>query len=472
MKNLLFIKTAMDFGIKKHPIDPPLGLMYLAAFIRKRSPYHNMRLFDMRLGRASVSDIEKIILDFKPDIVACSVFTVEDKCMHEVARLANGIDKKIKIIVGGPHPSVYYRQILKDDNIDIAVIGEGEESFHELLSRLENDEDISSVPGIAFRRGQEVIFTGFREYIEHLDALPFPAWDLIDIDSYSKVDAPRINMLLGGKKYMAIFTSRGCPYQCIYCHNIFGKNYRTRSPENVFAEIRTLHNQYNIDELHIFDDNFNLDVGRAKKICELIIGSKIKVKIAFPNGLRGDRMDEELIFKLKQAGTYQVIYSLETASGRLQKYIRKDLDISRLSDIIRLSDKQRLLTKCYCMIGFPTETLEEANQTIDFVCNLPLTLVSFFIPNPHEHTELYRLVKEISPGFKIDFNADYFFVSGNKEYEKIIGLPLQKLQRKAYFKFYLNPFRMIKIFLRVPDKAYLPKTLIRYLRFLIKSRTY
>lgn len=472
MKNLLLIKTAMDFGIKRHSLDPPLGLMYLAAYLRKNSLNYNIRLFDMRLEAVSPADMKKIILDFEPDIIACSVFTVEDKCMHKVAGLAKDIDTKIKVIVGGPHPTIYYQEILKDNNIDIAVIGEGEETFYELLNSLENGENIASVCGIAFRQSEKIIFAGFRKYIENLDALPFPAWDLIDINSYSKADAPHINMLLSGKKYMPIFTSRGCPYQCIYCHNIFGKNYRKRSPENVLSEIKELCNQYNVDELHIFDDNFNLDMERAKKICDFLIASKIKVKIAFPNGLRGDRMDEELITKLKEAGAYHITYSLETASARLQKYIKKDLDIIRLRNAVRISDKHGILTKCYCMIGFPTETLEEANQTIDFVCNLPLTLVSFFIPNPHEHTQLYGIVKELSPGFKIDFNADYFFVSANKEYERIIGLPLQKLQRKAYFKFYLNPYRIIKILLRVPDKAYLPKTLIRYLRFLISSSIY
>jgi len=222
MKKLLFIKTAVDFEIGNHPHGPPLGLMYLAAFIREKSPYrYDIKLFDMRLSRTSIFDINRIILEFKPDIIGCSVLTMENKCLHAIAKLAKESNNKIKTIVGGPHPTIYYQEILKDENIDIAVIGEGEETLWELLKYLEEEKDIINVIGIAFRRGKEIIFTGQRKYIENLDILPFPAWDLVDIDRYSKFNSVIMNMILAGRKYMFIFTSRGCPYKCIYCHNIF-----------------------------------------------------------------------------------------------------------------------------------------------------------------------------------------------------------------------------------------------------------
>lgn len=465
MRNLLFIKTSIDYGKLSYSIAPPLGLMYLAAFIKKKIPsQYNMKLVDMYLYKMSISDIEKVILNFRPDIIACSVLTLENECMHKIAKLAKGIDKRIKIIVGGPHSSIYYREIMKDENIDVAVVGEGEEAFCELLRCLEEGKDIMNIAGIAFRHNEKLIFTGFRKYIENLDRIPFPAWDLIDIDLYSKINVMSMNVILAGQKYMGIFTSRGCPYHCIYCHNIFGKYYRMRSPENVLAEIRTLYDKYNIDEFHIFDDIFNLDIDRAKKICELIISSKIKIKMAFPNGLRGDVMDEDLILKLKQAGTYQVTYALETASARLQESIKKNIDIRKVSNTIKFSDKHGLLTKCYFMLGFPTETIKEVKQTIDFACNSPLAFASFFIVNPHENTELYKIATRFSPFFKVKFSDSYYYIS-NREYEKIVGLPLRKIQRMAYLKFYLNPFRIIKICFKVPQKIYLLRILASFFQF-------
>jgi radical SAM superfamily enzyme YgiQ (UPF0313 family) len=399
-------------------------------------------------------ELSKIIEDFKPDIIACSVCSTENRCLHEVASLAKKLSKDCKLVVGGPHPTMYFQDILKDSNIDIAVIGEGEFTFCDLLEYFEKGIDISKIDGIAFMRNGKLIVTKQRGAIEDLDSLPFPAWDLIDIDKYSKVKMISMNAILAGQKYMGIFTSRGCPYQCIYCHNIFGKQYRSRSPKNVFFEIMELYNRYGVDEFHIFDDVFNLDADRAKKICDLILSSKLDIKIAFPNGLRGDIMDEELISKLKASGTYAITYALETASIRLQKMLRKNIDIQKLKRTIEFSDKQGLLTKCYFMIGFPTETAEEIKQTINFACNSALSFSSFFIVTPQRRTELYSLIKQYYPSFEMNFDG-YHYYAENTEYEKIIKLPLKEIQKGAYRKFYLSPKRLIKIFYRIPRKIYL-----------------
>lgn len=455
MKNILFVRT-VDFDESlawdKPPV-PPLGLMYLDSAIRKEFEKHyNIKIVDMNLNRMSAKELRQVVSEFSPDILGCSTCSNEDKCMHEVANMIKEFKKDCKVIVGGPHATIYYDDILKNRNIDVAIIGEGERTIIELLRAFEDKVDISRIPGIAFPQDGRIVFTGPPLPIRDLDNLPFPAWDSIDIDTYSRKNAIPMTGVLASKRYMSIFTSRGCPYGCIYCHSIFGKEFRKRSAENVFQEIKELHDKYGIDEIQIFDDIFNLDILRAKKICDLIINSKIKIKLAFPNALRGDIMDEDLILKLKQAGTYFIVYALETASPRLQKLINKNINIERLKEAINFSSRLGMITGCCFMLGFPTETMEEIRQTIEFACNSNLHMATFFIVTVQKGTGLFSLVKEIYPNFNIDFNF-YNYSVANKNYEKFLNLPLEKIQGEAHFKFYLNINRLIKLFILIPHKV-------------------
>ncbi len=174
-----------------------------------------------------------------------------------------------------------------------------------------------------------------------------------------------------------IFTSRGCPFGCIYCHNVFGKKFRARSAENVLDELSMLKREYNIGEIEIIDDCFNIDLSRAKEIARGIIDRKLDIAISFPNGIRADHMDKELVDLLKEAGTYRVYYAVETASPRLQKLIRKNVDLDRPKEIVDYTAAQGIMTCGFFMMGFPTETEEEIRMTIDYACRSKFHQVLF-----------------------------------------------------------------------------------------------
>lgn len=187
MKKILFIRTTyLDKHGGSMGVAPPLGLMYLASAVSKefRNTYET-RIIDMKLHNLSLGRVKKIISEFKPDILGCSVCSDEDRCMHEIANMSKAINRDCKVIVGGPHPTMYYKDILQNRNIDVAVIGEGERTFIELLNYFKNDSDIRKTLGIAFRQGEDIIFTRMRPTIDNLDSLSFPAWNLIDFDAYS-----------------------------------------------------------------------------------------------------------------------------------------------------------------------------------------------------------------------------------------------------------------------------------------------
>jgi len=461
MKKILFIRPYLPSY--SYVVFPPLGIMYLASAIKKWSENElQIKIIDMNLGRLGLTDIKKQMQNYKPDIVGVSALTHEASVLYRVSRLAKHINPDCRVIVGGPHATIQSQEILIDNNIDLVVIGEGEKTLSELINGICQNDDISLIKGIAYRTNGKVSFTEPREAIGDLDSLPFPAWDLIDIEKYSRA-TPNMNVLLAEKIYMPIFSSRGCPYNCIYCHNIFGKNYRERSPENILKEIITLHDQYGVKEFHFVDDCFNLNKKRVKDICNGIINEDLKIKIAFPSGLRADILDSELLAILKAAGTYLINFAVETASPRLQKLIEKNMDLEKAGAIIEESEKLGLITKCNFMLGFPTETIAEIQKTIDFAVNSPLTFASFFSVTPYPQTALSELIQKEYPGVGPADYGQHFF-SPQPFYSVATGINLREIQKKAYRKFYLSNHRIEKILRLSPRKWFLARHFLRFFK--------
>jgi radical SAM superfamily enzyme YgiQ (UPF0313 family) len=230
-------------------------------------------------------------------------------------------------------------------------------------------------------------------------------------------------------------TSRGCPYRCAYCHNVLGKKFRVRSPENILEEIKYIHDKFGITDFQIIDDIFNLDMDRAKKICDLIINSGMDLTFAFPNAIRADRVDEELVEKMAQAGTKFTSIAIETASPRIQKLIRKNLNLEKAFKAIHLFARVGIVTRGFFMMGFPTETEEEVLDTIEYAKRSRLCGATFFTVVYYPGTDLYRLAQ--SYGYfkeeSFDVQRDYVQV-GEGPYEFSLER-LTELKKKAIFEF-------------------------------------
>jgi radical SAM superfamily enzyme YgiQ (UPF0313 family) len=378
--------------------------------------------------------------------------------MHKTAQAIKQVDPKIQVVVGGPHPTVVPEETLEDENIDCVVLGEGELALSKFIERVSNREQQYDLDGIAYRTDGHTVVNPPADFISDLDSMPFPAWDLLDVRRYFNKQGHAVIQL--HRQYMPIMTSRGCPYRCAYCHSIFGKKYRTRSPENIVEELKILSSQYGIREIHVEDDSFNIDLARAKSIFEKLAASGLKLKINFPNGIRLDFVDQELLNKMISAGVYRVSYAVETVSSRIQDLIHKKVDLDRASETITQTSERGISTNGYFMIGFPDETREEMLETIDYAVKSDLHTASFFIVTPFPGTELYRAAVQKGKVHPREYRNFHFRdVSFNLSLvpdDELIGL-----KRKAFRNFYSRPSRMWRIFKTTPNKMEVLRNFLR-----------
>lgn len=421
---------ASPFNSEVPQVSYPLGLMYLASYLRSSQPDHEIELLDLRCHRKPLELLVERLDGMKPDIVAISALTAEGETLHRIAAIAKEHDPDSVVIVGGPHITACTSYVGEDGNIDVLVMGEGEETFVELVTAVQEGTGFRGIPGTAVLVDGRVEWGPARELIQDLDIIPYPAWDLVDIDVYSRFG--RTGNVKRGR-FLPLFTSRGCPFRCYYCCNVFGKTYRTRSAENVIGEVREIVDRFDVRDIEILDDIFNLDLERAKTICRGILD--LDLLIAFPNGVRADRLDHELICLLAEAGTTNMAVAIETSSQRLQKKIGKNLDVDRVKQAVVWANEEGIMTVGYFMLGFPTETREEMLDTIEFAVNMDLFFASFFIVTPNPGTPLWDQVMGDTDLSTVRF-SEYNVFSGYYNLTDLSGAELRKLQRLAYRRFY------------------------------------
>jgi anaerobic magnesium-protoporphyrin IX monomethyl ester cyclase len=440
-------------------LNHPIGLMNLAAYLRRNYQYE-VKIEDIRVCGNDRFDLESAIRTYVPDVVGISALTHESDAVPWIAERVKRVNENTPVLLGGPHATAYPQKAVQIPGVDFLVVGEGEIVAGQLVERLLDRQDVSDIKGIVYKKDNRVYSTGKGDFIEDLNDLPMPAYDLIPIEAYGNF--ARMSRT-GFGKYMCIFTSRGCPYHCIYCHNIFGKVFRSRSAQNLFNEIKHLYDTYGIRDFEIMDDIFNLDRERLIDFCDRIINSGMKVTFAFPNGLRGDILDEQQLLKLRQAGTIFIAFAIETGSPRLQKLIKKNIQLDKIKKNIEIAHFLKIHTHGFSMIGFPGETLEEMKMTVDFLVSSKLHSLAMFAVMPFEGTELAAIAKEMGHLPVSDFSMNYW----SKKFLNLTDVPsrqVNRIRRQALLRFYLNPSRLFVFARDFPHKRSLGKFCILFFR--------
>lgn len=419
-----------------HYVVPPIGLGYLATALRKNG--FAVGIIDGIRENLSLEKLEGKINELKPDVIGIQVFSCDAHTVKEYVSKIREIDRDILVIVGGAHVSGVGREVFDYfGGIHFAIAGEAETSFPMLLKKVSaGEKDLEKVPGLIWKKGNNIIANA-PKFEENLDELGFPAWDLMDPRTYPQ--APQ-GAVFRNWPIAPILTSRGCPYRCTYCagHLTTGYNIRFRSIEKVLEEIEMLYHDYGVREIHIIDDNFTFRRERAVKFCNGILERGLDISLTFPNGVRLDTLDEELLRLLKKAGCYSITLGIESGSQKILNDMKKSLKLETIEEKVALINNVGIDIMAFFIVGYPTETRETILETIEFAKRLKIKRAHFstFLPLPN--TEATKIL--IRDGVIKEINYDtLFYTKAPLPPKGMSSEELKALQRKAFLEFYMRP---------------------------------
>jgi len=324
-------------------------------------------------------------------------FTPRFNNVVKLPQVVKAIDERIKVVVVGMHVSCCPQEVLDCETIDFVIIGEGELTFLRLLEALNTDwNGLSSIKGIGFRNIENDKIINYEvNLIDNLDKIPFPAWDLLPMEEYFRVNVGR-DALTKERRHISIITSRGCPYDCSFCSSaaFWKKTWRKRSAENVLEEIKYLVEKYQIREISFEDDNLSLDPIRLAKICLGIIKRGFNIKWNTPNGISVKNLDRDLIRLMKKSGCERLNFGIESGDEYVLHNVIKKISLEKVKEIICCCKDEGITTLGYFVIGMPGETLDSIERSIEFAKKLDLDEIAFLLLFLSPGTELYRVCKD------------------------------------------------------------------------------
>lgn len=411
---------------KTHLITPPLGLGYISSYLRAKG--HETIFIDGLNKDLSEEEMVELAADCgAAGITVLTDFYLEAKSLTQKLKAAGKI-----VIWGGVHPTVLPEETLEEGGADYVIVGEGEETMSELIDALEGKKSIDNIKGI-FAKNKRTSFQP-REFIQNLDSLPFPDWEQMDPRKYQK--APH-GAVIKNYPVAPLTTTRGCPYECKFCVSprFWRRQIRFRSPENVVDEIVYLVKNFGVREIHFEDDNLTLKRDHIEKICHLIIEKGLKISWATPNGIRADKVDEELLRLMKKSGCYYVVFGVESGNDEILKNIKKHEKLEDIERAIKTASKVGLMTQGFFIFGLPGETEQTIKNSIEFAKRVPLDRAQFLLLDLLPGSELWD---EHKSELKIDYSK--------KSYQDITWVPktidpekLKEAQPMAFRQFFFRP---------------------------------
>ena len=445
---------------------PPLGLGSLSSVVRAHG--YDVKIIDCEALHLNTQEAAGMILKENADFIGLTAATVSIKKAAELATVIKNHNSELNILIGGAHiTAVPEETMLRFNQFDVGVIGEGEVTIVELLNALTSKTDIATVKGIIYRQGGHLIKTEYQDLIKDLDGLPFPAWDLYpDLTRFYKPSAFGFQKLPS----TSIVTSRGCPSNCSFCNQgPWGRLYREHSAEYVMEMIRTLFNKYKIRDLAIYDGTFGVNKSRLIKLCELLI--KERFNLAWSCNLRINMADVEILKLMRKAGCWGIAYGIESGSQKILEFIGKGITKQQISRAVHNTKKAGIITKGYIMVGTLAETKETLLETLGYVPTLDLDLLTVNHFTPFPGTLDYERADKFG-----SFNKDWSLL--NEHSLVFIPKALKKEDIEFYItkitkKFYFRPriiFNFLKLALNLSSFRILIDGFLAFLSFLFRGK--
>jgi len=421
----------------------PLGLLYIGSALKEKGydvkildstceGYYNTKINgDYLTYGLSDEEIIREIKKYNPDIVGISsMFSAHQKNALHHCDLVKSIDKNILVVLGGIDPSLRCKESLQHNSVDFVILGEGEYRFPKLLDSLNHNQE-PDFDGIGYKKNNEIIINPTTTRINDLDSLPLPARDLINMEDYIKIGVP-FAPFSRKERTAQIMTSRGCPFNCVFCSSIklWGRKFRMRSAESVIQEVDELVNKYNIKEIQFSDDNLTINRKRAIEIFNKL--EPYNLSWCTPNGVMIKTLDKEMIEAMAKSGAYQLSFAIESGSQRvLKEIINKSVpEKSEVKKLIQICHDNGISVHGMLVVGFPGETREEIQETLDYPFQVGLDSASYFIANPLPGSRLYQQCKEkgyLKKDMVVDFKSAEIIIPEDSPDYTISREELEKL---------------------------------------------
>lgn len=416
---------------KPYPPSPPLGLLWLAAFIENQG--HNIKVIDNYAKKLDNDDLVKEILRDNPDIVGFHITSLTYPEMEKNIKSLKNLNKELVIVVGGPLATFYSKKIASNNNINFVIRNEGEITFSELINAIDSKGNFDRIKGLTFKKNDRIIQNIDRPFIENLDNLPFPARHLVDFSFY-----PRKEIFINKYPLDVICTSRGCPFNCSFCsssRHIFRGTYRCRSAKNVVDEIEFLINNYNTKALNFREDLFTADKKHVIDICDELI--KRKIDIIWFCESRVDTVNKELLKKMKLAGCEAIWFGCESGSQKILDYLNKDITTSQIERTFKCCKEEGITTGAAFIVGIPGETKEDVFKTLELAKKIKADHIwpRIFIGTPKSkiYDEIIKK-KYYRPGYEwqgyVAVETKEFSVEDTAKYQKMLDKEFTKIMLK------------------------------------------
>ncbi len=437
----------------------PLGLLCIASFVKKFSS-HQVSLLDMQSEAEGVAELadgrfrmemsdeafKKRLKEEAPEVVGITaLFWVQDDIVIALAKKIKELSPKTVIVIGGLNSSISYKKFLEIGCIDLVVWGEGEESFLDILNRKEQNKPLSGIAGTCDKIDENGKLTYRlnppRTPQVPFDDYPFPDRELVDRSAYDNPENQSRSFPYSKRSPVVLMqTSRGCTLKCTFCSIIAVSNkWRAHSAEYVVDEIEECMKSFGSREFAFLDDNFMLDTDRVMKICSLIIERKLDITFDVMSGISVWKFNEKMIDLMVEAGLYRACLPIETGNPQTIKFIRKPINLKRMKQVIEHCLQKGVYTFANIIIGFPYETKEDIQRSIEWSNNSKLDAVNYHVAHPVEGAQMYEIY--INNGWMIDnahWKTEHF---SSVELARWSAEEFEKYNANR-LKFYLNPLNV------------------------------
>ncbi len=411
-----------------------MGLAYLGAVAEQAG--HQVTVIDCQGEKLSYDSFRERIAGVPSDVIGVTSTTLLYNSAKTIMEVAREVHPKAFTMIGGSHVSFWDQNALNETKaFDVIVRREGEQTFLELLQRIEAQKGFEGILGTTVRtKDGGILRNEDRPFLHDLDSLPSPAYHLLPLDSYRRM----------GKTIFPIVTSRGCVQWCDFCSTVrmFGRGYRVRNPKKVVDDMEALHSKYGESQFTFYDDAFTINRNHTLEMCADIKARKLDVE--WDCETRVDAVDKELLEKMYDAGCITIWFGVESGSEKILGKMHKKINREQVKEAFKMAQKAGMMTIASAVIGFPGETEETAWETINFINSLNPDDIGCYIATPYPGTPMYEEVVKNGWLRVTDFNK-YDTATPTFETPDLSMERLREIKYKAHQKFYLRPGYVFKM---------------------------